>query len=167
MCVFLVCTQAWAVEQPGAPACLHACARCHVFASVCVSAYVCLFGYLCTFQMLFSKCVYVWVCVCVCVCVCPGAMGANLHTVITRCQTPPHWLWHVNYTPCFHLLWWHKTHIKRCTVCVSLSECLPFVRVHAIIVHLTEKLYTCKVEYGSFGVCVCVCVYNVNVKMQL
>lgn len=96
--------------------------------------------------------------------VCPGAMGANLHTVITRCQTPPHWLWHVNYTPCFHLLWWHNTHIKRCTVLVWEFVCARTICMQ-IIAHLTEKQCTRQGEHwmSELG---CLYIYMLSCRQQ-
>lgn len=98
--------------------------------------------------------------------VCPGAMGANLHTVITRCQTPPHWLWHVNYMACFHLLWWQNTHIKRCAVLICEFVCACIICtcawhncVHArisvfYIIIIIVLLYFILVFFFCFGVSV-------------
>lgn len=137
--------------------------QAHVHAYM--SVYPVMFALLCAFVWLF---VHVWacwkrcspVCVCMCACVCPGATGANLHTVITRCQTPPHWLWHVNYTPCFHLLWWHNTHIKMCTVCICEFVCVSIMGS----LHIWQgSCAPCKHEYvmselRCVSVCLCQCI---------
>lgn len=83
---------------PGACACVLARAVMLLHMCVCLAVSVCMS----MLTKMFSKCVSVYIHACAC----PGATGANLHTVITRCQNPPHWLWHVNYMACFHLLWW-------------------------------------------------------------
>lgn len=144
ICVrFLVCIQTWAAERAGACACTRVFmnAVTIVSAPVHVRLYLAVCKRVDRMKMSSSNSV------------CPGAMGANLRTVITRCQTRPHWLWHVNYTLCFRLLWWHNTHIKRCTV-----------RIYDFVLAWDQyecegKLWTCHNEcviLVCFSVCVSV-----------